>query len=501
MARVAIEFDKQQMFLAAMQTTSRQASIKHLACLKHEPNDEAAASVLKDEIARIGLTKSDTEVVVCRTDVELRVLDVPPAPESELPAMVRFVAKSEFASLNDSWMLDFVRLSGDERTPGKVLAAGLAPERKARIFKAVDEAGLRLKKITFRPLEVANYLSRQLTNESLRLLIECNQGSADLSLFDGRSMISTRTIRIVGNDLAKVLEREIKRTVSVADKSTDELNEILLLGPDGIVKPLGESLAKNLSTKHRIIDPAKDRSVGQKLQSVEQQHRFVPLLGTLGEHRPDATPTMDFVSPRKVEIKKADYSKWYLYGGIAAAGLLLLFGAGYLKLSSQAAQIKKKSDKLQKLTNVNNGETARPAVATTMKQVGQIDEWVTDAINWQEVMLAYSEHALTPDDAIVDNFIASQKGSTQLTIKARIADQNVESKLVKELQNRTEFVTTQKGSKPLNDREFSIESKIDVAVVRDQKKELQAIDKRAEAFLAEQRAARAAAAQSNTPSN
>ena len=49
--------------------------------------------------------------------------------------MVKFVAKNEFASLNDNWVLDFVRLSGDAHQPGKVLAAGLSPEHKTRIRK------------------------------------------------------------------------------------------------------------------------------------------------------------------------------------------------------------------------------------------------------------------------------------------------------------------------------------------------------------------------------
>ena len=500
MARVAIEFDKQQTFVAAAQLVSRQTQIKHLACLKHEATEEATTSALKDEIARVGLTKSDALVVVSRSDVELRLLDVPPAPESELPAMVRFVAKNEFASLNDSWLLDFVRLSGDDNTPGKVLAAGLSPERKEIIQKTVEEAGLRLKKITFRPLEVANYLSRQLANDNLRLLIECDKDTANISLFDGRSMFATRTIRIVGSDIAKSLEREVKRTVSNADKSADQFDEILLLGPAETLGPLGESLSKTLSTKHRIIDPTKDRSVGQKLQSVDNHHRYVPLLGVLGEHRPDATPTMDFVNPRKVEVKKGDFSKWYMYGAIAAAGLLLLFAFGYWRLSNQSSQITELTKKRDKLQSLNNGESNRTAVDETLKQVGKVDDWVVTGVNWQDVLLAYSEHALTPDDAIVDKMTANQKGSTQLDISARIANQEIENNLVKELEKRSGFITTKKSSKTLKG-DFLIESKIDIGLKRDRSKLLQAIDKRAERFAAEQSAARAAAYQNKTSSN
>ena len=150
---------------------------------------------------------------------------------------------------------------------------------------------------------------------------------------------------------------------------------------------------------------------------------------------------------------------------------------------------------------MNNGETERPAVAQTVKQVEKIDDWVANAINWQDTLMAYSDHALTPDDAIVDSLIANQKGSAQLTIRARIANTQTEGDLVKELQKHPEFITTQKGSKQLDDREFSTSSRIEIAIERDFQQQLREIDKRAKAFVSELRAARAAAAKSKNPSN
>ena len=501
MARVAIEFDGQQTFLAAMHTASRRAQLKHLTCLQHEASEEATTLTLTTEVAKSGLAKSDAVVVVCRSDVELRVLDVPPAPESELPAMVKFVAKNEFASLNDNWVLDFVRLSGDANQPGKVLAAGLSPERKKRIAETVESAGMRLKQIVFRPLAVANYLASQLTGDDLRVLIEHRDDSANISLFSGRAMVSTRTIRLVGNNLAKTYEREIKRTVGVANITADKLGEILLLGEKEIVTPLGVSLSEAFSKPHRVIDPAVDRAHGKKLRGVDHIHRYVPLLGTFAEQQADATPGMDFLHPRKVEIQKTDFSRWYLYAGVVALGLLLLFGYGFWQLSQQANQIAQKKKRLERITQVNNGETARPAVELTMKQVGEIDDWVVSGINWQDALLAYSEHALTPDDTIVDSLIASEKGASQLTIRARIANTQVENDLVKELQKRPEFITMQQGSKPLDDREFSMESKLEIGLKRDPQLLLRQVDKRAETLLTELRAARSAASQTNTPSN
>jgi len=502
MARVAIEFDERQTFLAAVNMVSRRPQLKDLTCLQHEDTPEATTEALTKEVASKGWAKSDAVVVVRRSDVELRLLDVPPAPKNELPAMVKFVAKNEFASLNDSWVLDFVRLSGDAKEPGQVLAAGLSPEGKKRIEETIESAGMRLKQIVFRPLAVANYLASQLTGDDLRVLIEHKQDSANISLFNGRSMFATRTIRMVGDDLAKTYEREIKRTIGVANVAADKLTEILLLGEKEAVAPLGLSLTNSFSTPHRVIDPTADRTNGGKLKSAQQNHRFLPLLGATADQQDNATGGMDFLNPRKVEIQKADYKKWYWYAGGAAALLLLTLVICYAKLSSQTNQYAEYSEQLQKITDLNNGKTVRPAVADTMKKVGEIDDWVATGINWQDTLLAYSKHALTPDDTIIDSLIATQKGNTQLTVKVRIKNAETESLFVKELETRTDFVTTQKASKPLKqDKEFKIESRIEIKLERSKPQLIEEVNKRAEAFILEQRAARAAAAQTNTPSN
>ena len=502
MARVAIEFDERQIFLAAMHTVSRRTQLKSLTCLQHEGTEDAATIALTAEVAKAGLAKSDAVVVVCRSDVELRLLDVPPAPANELPAMVKFVAKNEFASLNDNWVLDFVRLSGDANEPGKVLAAGLSPEVKTRIEKTVEASGLRLKQIAFRPLAVANYLASQLAGDEMRVLIELRNRSANISLFNGHSMLATRTIRLIGDDLATTFAREVKRTVGIAHVAADKLTEILLLGEKETVTPLGVSLSKAFSKPHRVIDPGADRTHGQELRAADKNHRYVPLIGTFAYQRAQAIPSMDFLNPRKVEIQKTDYSMWYLGAGVIAAGLLLLFIYGYWQLSRQANDIAKREERLRKITNLNNGETERPAVDATMKKVKQIDDWVTDGINWQDTLLEYSEHALTADDTVVDKLIVSQKGSIQLKVTARIKNEQTEGKLIQELQKEPEFITTQKGSKSLSAREeFGIETNLEIGLDRDRQQLLSEVDDRAEKLLSELRAARIEAAQANTPTN
>ena len=150
---------------------------------------------------------------------------------------------------------------------------------------------------------------------------------------------------------------------------------------------------------------------------------------------------------------------------------------------------------------MNNGETERPAVELTMKKVDKIDDWVKAGVNWQDILFAYSKHALTADDTIVDSLNARKNG---LTIRTRVTDYQTEDRLVVELQKQPGFVTTQKVSRDTNDPDFGIESNLEIELQRNQKQLLREIDERAADFQAEQRAARAAraaATQTDTPSN
>src|SRR5262245_62102607 len=67
-----------------------------------------------------------TLVGVGRDQVQMVLLNLPPAPPAELPDLVRFQAERELTSLGADSALDYIPLSGDATTPHQVLAAALS---------------------------------------------------------------------------------------------------------------------------------------------------------------------------------------------------------------------------------------------------------------------------------------------------------------------------------------------------------------------------------------
>ena len=79
-------------------------------------------------LAEHGLSRIEALVAVGRASIELRFLSTPPAPEEELPDLVRFQAVRQFTTLGDDWPLDFVPLSPNADGGINVLAAAISPD-------------------------------------------------------------------------------------------------------------------------------------------------------------------------------------------------------------------------------------------------------------------------------------------------------------------------------------------------------------------------------------
>lgn len=503
MARVAIEFDSNQIFLATMQTASRRWMLKHVACIQTGGSISEITEALRAKIDDVGLAKADTCVVVRRGDVELRLLEVPPAPQNELPGMVRFLAKNEFASLNDNWSLDFVQVSGDASTPGQVMAAGFSPEAKTRIKKIVEGAGLRLRNIEFRPYAIAQYLGDQLNKEGPTAVVEPMGDQAEIMVMLGKSIIAVRKFKLVGDNRSRQLEREIKRTFAAKSASLggQPLANLLLIGKSDQLESIGDTLSKSLNVKYQVIDPERDRVYGGEIKKVNQPNRVVALIGALSQSK--TIETIDFMNPRKPIVEKRDYSRWKMYGWVATAALMLMFAFGWWTLSKQSQEIQEMRDTLASIAAKNQGDgDSRPAVEDTLKEVGAIDQWFTSATNWQENLLTYSQHALTADDAIVDRLEGRMKAKTNtisIGIENRAADNAAEAALVRELSKAFDVIPGK--SELVDDDEYKAQSNLTVAKQIDAVDKIKQIDGQAKEFLNAMRKANATAANNQTQNN
>lgn len=493
MAFVALQIDNDQILVASAKVAAKRLQVSHLFSVPLEGDDSQAGESLKTELSKHGLTRSDAIIVVSRGDVEMRELSVPPAPNNELPEMVRFIARGEFATLNENWSLDYFPMSDEETIQRTVLAAGISPELKKQISTIIEPSGLRLKHIVMRSYASADLLGDVVKDELCRLIVDPNGDTTDMSILDGSKLLATRTVRIPtsydANQRADAMLSEVRRTLASSRKKMGDkkVARVVMFGESNRNKSLEGNLRSHLDLETDFVNPLSQAPVASGLKQPESAERYAALLGALVQNHSGQRHALDFANPRRPIIKKRDYSKWYLYGGVAAALFFLGVIASWLYLGSQASRNKNLQTKYLNLKRINDGKGAKESVEQVLGEIETIDNWMKADVNWLEELYQYSNLALTPDDAIVDLFDAETNtrvdDAPEITIKTRLGSVDKEQELIKSLNSRPFVVDPKRGGSSKEDQTYELSSTFNVSLVKDDFKKMESINKRAERYL------------------
>ncbi len=493
MATVALQFEDDQILVASARMAGKRVEVNHLFAVPIEGDDSQVAESLKTRLSKHGLIRSDTIVVVSRANAEMRELTVPPAPNNELPDMVRFIARSEFASLNENWSLDFVPMGDDPSQQRTVLAAGISPELQTQINSVVEPSGLKIKHIVMRPYASIDLVRNKISDDQVRLIVDPNGDTTDMTIADGTKLLATRTVRIPAtydaNRRGDSLLSEVRRTLASSRKilGDKKVSNVVMFGSANENKPLAGNLRNHLDLEMEFINPLSHTNKASGLEEPEWIERYAALIGSLKQHGSESSHVIDFVNPRRPIIVKKDYSKWYLYGGLALAALLLAMIGCWWVLSGQAKENQGLQDRLAALRDKNDGKTGKPKVDQILGEIEKIDQWKQNDINWLEELYQYTQRALTPDDSIVDLFDAELRTKSdkppRVLVKTRCAGLDKELELIGSLGDRPFDVSTTRGGVSDTDRTYPLESTFDVALVTDNAEKLKQIDIMATEFI------------------
>ncbi|MCX7669264.1 MAG: hypothetical protein N2439_04250, partial [Anaerolineae bacterium] len=257
-----------------------------------------------------GIRKIDTLVAIGRASIELRQLTLPPAPDEELPEMVRFQALREFNALQEDWPLDFIPIDEDSGEPRNVLAAAIAPDLVEQIQRTCQASGLRLRRLILRPCGAASLFCRRQAEglPKARLLVDLLADEADLTVMIDRKVIFLRTARLPGEPLSdaesgQALLGEIRRTMAAVHNQLGgrRVESIALCGRGPEHAALSERLADRLGAPVELFDPFAGLALEGELARSLPEHpaRFAPLLGMLVDELQNAPHAVDFLHPRR----------------------------------------------------------------------------------------------------------------------------------------------------------------------------------------------------------
>jgi len=386
---------------------------------------EELSEQLTTAIRNAGISKCESIVAIGRSQIELGRLMLPPAPDDELPEMVRFQAMREFSSLQDSSPLDFVPLGDAGKESGEVMAAAIPLALAQQLQKVLTGHGHEPKRTVMRPCAAASLaMRRQPTlRTSVGLIISQQADSAELAVVKHGLVVFTRSFRLppdwMPGESGEPLLGEVRRTIAAAQNQLGDsrVELIAMFGTPAQHSELCDRLRDRTKLDVVLLDPF-DGVTGD---SPIHPERFAAAIGMLTDETNSVAPIIDFSNPRKTPEPENHSRKRAFYGGIAAAVLLCLLGLLLWKYRGLDKQISIRNQQLAKLKNdVKN-------LDSTVQLAKSLNEWKQADRNWLDLLAHLSDvENLTADDFMLDSIQGrtnrENRGELRISGKSRDMD-------------------------------------------------------------------------------
>ena len=447
MSIVSIEINPNRILLvAARKAANRPVEVSHAVeiPLESDLSDAAIGEKLKEAVLDNGLSRHEAIVVLSRSQSELREIELPPAPNDELPDMVMFKAKTDFASFDDRWLLDFVSLDQDETQPRKVLASAIAPAVSERIERILEPSGLKLKQMVLRPFAIMDLLQSKTSDNVARLVVNPGDQFTDIVVAKGSQTVSTRSIRMSKSHSAdqrsQLLVSEVRRTLASSKRQLAgaAVKSVILLDDEKANKHLVGNLIERLKIEVDAVSPFDGvQRIGQAKSDLESPWQYSPLLGSLVNIGNEVAPAIDFRNPSRRKEVVVDRSRWWIYGSLAGLAALLTIVFAWWTLSDQSAQIAQHNKDLVAAIEFNEGGDNRPSMDSVIGRTKVIDNWQKANVQWLVELDEMSKLFLTADEVMVSKFEAVIRSNTpKVVMSGKIVSKEQDRVLFKSLEQR-----------------------------------------------------------------
>lgn len=455
-SRLLIELDERSVRVARATWDARHVHLHKAFQLEiaEQESPKTLGQRLRAELQKQGLGKGDADLILNRRAVELREIALPPAPDEELPDLLKYSARNEFAAVNDAWCLDFVPLSDDPAKSRQVLAGALSPQLLAEYKTLGEAAGLRIQRILLRPFCVAQAVVPAASRPVL--IVHSDRTALDLTLASGGRVWMTRTVKLqdpAGPGRVDPIVREVLRSMMLAQRTAGgrEPAQAVLIAPGSEWQLLADALSEKLSIPVKSWQELDDRgglSRGLNIESADEYlAHYGAALGSMGR----GWPTVDFGNPRRRVEKQTDYRRMALWGGLAAILLLAAGAMAWLTLSSQTEKIQSLAARQAELKKANDDA----GVDQIVGEVELVDQWARDNINWMEELKQVSERLLTADDAIVSYFKGGfVRDVPEVLLRGRLTSRDTNSALMANLASRPYEVDQRRSVRTTDSSEY-----------------------------------------------
>ncbi|MEC7408389.1 MAG: hypothetical protein VYB72_06230 [Planctomycetota bacterium] len=378
--KLAVDWDEHEVRFVAAQCSGKSLKVTEARVIPFE--GRSVQEILASQIQNAGHEDAETLVSIGRGKAELRELQLPPVPVEELPDMVRFQSLRSFATVGENAAVDYL-VTKQLETGVEVISAAVAPQNLQSVRSDMEALNLKVKRIGLRPLAAAALHLERESDSSVGevVLIDLLSDSAEIVVARKGKVVFVRTVRMPSTASArgKALAGELRRSL-LACGVTDQLKRVVLWGTPEVHSSEIPLLEEAVGCSVQLINPFDLVDVGRKVELPEHVGRLAPLLGLMLADEIAPERLIDFLNPRKPEIKTVSPYRKLLLVGIPVAACLLLAFVVYQKIASLDLQI-------AKLTSENAAmqDDVKRADASLAK-TETVDTFLDGDVNWlQEI--------------------------------------------------------------------------------------------------------------------
>ena len=329
--------------------------------------------------------KVTTIVTAGRDHVQMKLLALPPAPDDELPDLVRFQAEREFTTLGEGAALDFIPLAGDGQTPRQVLAVALSPAGRAEVNELCQAVGVEPDRIALRACAAGALVHRAgvVDVDKVALVVNPLIDEADLAVQAGEQIFLMRTVRLPEIAQPEARQRtllsEVRRTIAAARQQvTDRQVDHVVVCGNASTAALSSALSDDLEIPVQLFDPATSAPPGITLHGVADENlaRFAAAVGMALSEADRRPPIVDFANVRR-RPEPQRFTRTHMLAAAAAAVFLLAIFVFFWRKSAnvsneladvraEIAALEPTKDQYQKVTD----------------SAESIERWLATDVNW-----------------------------------------------------------------------------------------------------------------------
>lgn len=396
---LALDWENHQLCGLEGQISAGSVRVKNCFQLKW-PDDidpaeqpEQAGEWLGGELRRLGISSTQVLVSLPREDAVVRQLELPAAPNEELPDLVRFQAATKSSSPLDQLLLDFLPLPVRDVEGGRdVLMATISTAMADRMQKLTTAAGLELKSIGISSVATVEFIARLEKRRGddpgeTSLLIARHEQRVELSIVRDRHLLFSHSTLLAGDGTLghdQSILAEISRSLVAMERLHPGIRiaRTWVVGTEEENQSLCEAIRDRLSSRVQTADPLTDSDAEYSGGEIPGSRAlYAGPVGMLLSQAGQTVESIDFLNPRKPPVPVQLWKERAKYIG-AAVVLIAVVGIGglvfHVRGLDQQIGIKREQEQRMSL-QVKNDQPLVDSAAV-------IDEWVAGNVNWLDQM-------------------------------------------------------------------------------------------------------------------